>query len=177
MAVTKEILRDMRIPSIVSEKIPPAPALPMIDLIYVGEDENAQDFTYELTDMGMMITGLTERGKEKRILTVPVGADGYYVTLIGPRALEGGCATTLILPSDTHVFSFETDAFSGSGLSHLVFGILDDMAIMPPESFDGVGSDFTVHVLAGSTFNVGYFWGECGLTFRFDAQEYLPTAS
>ena len=174
VAVTRSLLAALEIPRRVSVEVPEAPELPLIDLVYEGEDENARYFTFEMSDDGMVLTGLSQLGKTMKILTVPVGFDGYVVTAIESGALSGGVLETLILPEDSRVFAIRNGAFADSGLRHLVLGIKDESSILPPTSFAGVAEGFLVHVPEGSAYIVGYFWSERGLTFVTDAEEFLP---
>lgn len=174
VAVTRALLIEREIPRRVSVEVPEAPELPMIDLVYEGEDENAKYFTFEMSEEGMLLTGLSDLGKTMQTLTVPVGYDGYLVTSIASGALAGGVLETLILPENSRIFAIQNGAFTDSGLCHLVLGIKDESSILPPTSFSGVADGFLVHVPEGSTYIVGYFWSERGLTFVSDAAEYLP---
>ena len=174
VAVTRSLLVEREIPRRVSVEIPSAPELPLIDLVFEGEDANAVYFTFEMSDDGMILTGLSELGKTMKTLTVPVGYDGYLVTTIASGALSGGVLDTLILPEQSRVFAIQNGAFTDSGLRHLVLGIRDESSILPPTSFVGVADGFLVHVPKGSAYSAGYYWSERGLTFVGDAESYLP---
>ena len=174
VAVTRSLLAEREIPRRVSVEVPEAPELPLVDLVFEGEDKNAAYFTFEMSDDGMILTGLSDLGKTMKALTVPVGYDGYAVTTIASGALSGGVLETLILPESSRVFAISNGAFTGSDLHHLVLGIRDESSILPPTSFAGVADGFLVHVPKGSAYSAGYYWSERGLTFVGDAESYLP---
>ena len=165
---------ELGIPLSSLEKIPPAPPVEVFDSTYDGaDDENMKYFTYKTDDFGITLTGLTELGKTQVTLTAPVGFAGRKVTIFGEGMLDGGIATTFIVPEDSPVFRFEENVFRGaSALAHLVLLPSDADAILPPTSFAGVASGFLAHVLPGSGYDTSYFWRERGLTFVFDAEGF-----
>ncbi|MBE6559541.1 MAG: hypothetical protein E7662_00330 [Ruminococcaceae bacterium] len=171
VALVKELLLALGIPAFVKEEIPEAPALPDIDIRYFGDaDENAVYFTYEMTDFGYRITGLTELGKQQKTLTMPICYEGYRVSLLGANALSGGICEKFIIPAAFEQFisevtssmmTIENDAFIGaSALKELWIYNRHEATVMPPVSFEGVHKDFVVHVPDGSSYGEGYFWGE-----------------
>ncbi len=171
VALVKELLLELGIPAFVQETIPDAPPLPDIDIRYFGEeDENTAYFTYEMTDFGYRITGLTEIGKQQTVLTMPIAHEGYRVALLGANALAGGICEKFIIPAAFEQFisevtssmmTIENDAFVGaSSLKELWIYNRHEATIMPPVSFEGVAKDFVVHVPDGSSYGEGYFWGE-----------------
>jgi hypothetical protein len=171
VTLVKELLLALGIPAFVQEMIPDAPPLPDKDIRYFGEaDENAVYFTYEMTDFGYRITGLTELGKTQTALTMPIGYEGYRVALLGANALAGGICEKFIIPAAFEQFiseetssmmTIENYAFVGaSSLKELWIYNRYEATIMPPVSFEGVSGDFVVHVPDGSSYGEGYFWGE-----------------
>lgn len=183
VTLVKELLLALGIPAFVQEEIPDAPALPEKDIRYFGEeDENTQYFTFEMTDFGYRITGLTESGKAQTTLTLPIAYDGYRVALLGENALSGGIVEKLIIPAGFEQFITETTSsmmtlengcFTGaSSLKELWIYNRHEATIMPPASFAGVHDQFVVHVPDGSSYGEGYFWGERklnGVNLRFIA--------
>jgi len=171
VALVKELLLPLGIPAFVDEEIPEPPALPEKSIRYFGkEDENAQFFTYEMTEFGYRITGLSEAGKTELTLTLPVAYNGYRVALLGPRSLEGGIVETLVIPQSFEQFITETSSsmmtlenncFAGaSSLKELLIYNRHEATIMPPISFEGVAEGFVIHIPEGSSYAEGYFWGE-----------------
>lgn len=169
--LTRDILLELGIPTLVKENIPEPPPLPELDVRWFSYDENSVYFTYEKAENGSYkITGLSELGKEMETLTVPQGYDTYAVMYAAPGAFSGGKLKTLIIPENTNLRGFEGSAFTGAGeLCDLwiYYPTADD--IMPPSDFAGVHSDFRVHVPSGSSYDSQYYWSERGLTFVKDA--------
>lgn len=186
LALLKEILLATENPVFLSVELPAAPELPEKSIRYFGEaDENAQYFTFEMTEFGYRITGLTEAGKTQTTLTMPIAYDGYRVALLGEGALAGSAAEKLIIPAAFEQFITETTAsmmtlengsFTGaSKLKELWIYNRHEATVMPPASFEGVHKEFTVHVPDGSSYGEGYFWGErklngVNLIFRYDIE-------
>jgi len=166
--LTKDILLELGIPTYVDTTDIPKPPLPENDIRDDGEDENAIYFTFEEEEGGTYaITGLSELGRKMSSLTVPTGYNGIKVRAIRAGAFEGGSLTELIIPEDTNLEIFETDAFRGaSSLKSLVIYYMDATGIMPPASFAGVADGFTVYVPEGSSYEFDYYWSERGLTFE-----------
>ncbi|MBE6613476.1 MAG: hypothetical protein E7632_13410 [Ruminococcaceae bacterium] len=171
VTLVKELLLAIGIPAFVNEELPAAPALPEKSIRYFGDaDENAQYFTFELTEFGQRITGLTEAGKVQKTLTMPVAYDGYRVALLGEGALKDGTCEKLIIPAGFEQFITETTSsmmtlengsfIGASSLKELWIYNRHEATVMPPASFEGVSKDFVVHVPDGSSYGEGYFWGE-----------------
>lgn len=169
VALTRDLLLELGIPSAVTEKVPEPPALPEIDLRFFGEDENAKYFEYTAMEGGAyMITGVKAEYKHMTTLTVPLGYDTYKVTHIGARAFEGTALETLIITEDTNVRNIMNGAFKGaSNLKALYVLYPDSEAIAPPADFVGVASGFTVYVPESWLNCAMYYWGERGLKFEY----------
>lgn len=186
LALLKDILLAVGNPVFLDVTLPEAPALPEKSIRYFGEaDENAQYFTFEMTEFGYRIIGLTDAGKTQTTLTLPVAYDGYRVALLGEGALSEGIVEKLIVPAGFEQFITETTAsmmtlengsFTGaSQLKELWIYNRHEATIMPPASFAGVHKDFSVHVPQGSSYGEGYFWGErklngVNLIFHYDIE-------
>lgn len=160
---------------------PTAPELPTYNVAYEGaDDENCAYFTMELAteysaalgmtrELGYRITGLTELGRTQTTLTVPLGYQGYRVTLLGEGALSGGVCETLILPeglnamagsTEAIVFTFEDGCFLGaSSLRRLDMHVDNPKTVRPPR-LDGVSTPLPIHVSADSFFmyDSDYYW-------------------
>lgn len=169
--LTEDILFKLDIPREVDVEIPDEPPLPKLDSFIDRYDENEVYFTYtELQDGSYAISGLTELGRVADTLTVPVAYQNRRVTMISASALSGMTARKLIITEDTSVRTIADGAFSNTPtLSELWIYYLNDEDIIPPNSFSGVAFDFKVHVPEGSAYSSGYFWGELGLEFIYDA--------
>jgi hypothetical protein len=86
-------------------------------------DENEVYFTYEMTDFGVYITGLSELGKAQEALTTPVAYDGKKVV------------------------SFKADTFAGAeNLRELT--ITKNIGQIPDGTFRGASSLTKIHVQA-----------------------------
>ena len=169
VALTRDLLLELGIPSAVTEKVPEPPALPEIDLRYFDEDENAKYFEYTSLDNGAyMITGIKDEYKHMTTLTIPLGYNTYKVTHIGARAFEGTALETLILTEDTNVRNIMNGAFKGaSSLKSLYVLYPDSEVIAPPADFVGVASGFVVYVPESWLNCPMYYWGERGLKFEY----------
>ena len=169
VALTRDLLLELGIPSAVTEIVPEPPALPELDLRYFDEDENARYFEYASLEGGAyMITGVKDEYKHLTTLTVPLGYNTYKVTHIGARAFEGTALETLILTEDTNVRNIMNGAFKGaSSLKALYVLYPDSEVIAPPADFAGVASGFTVYVPESWLNCAMYYWGERGLKFEY----------
>ena len=166
--LTEDILLELGIPTRVDVEVPKAPELPEADVKWFGEDENVKYFELEQNGDGTYtVVGLTELGKTQRTLTVPLGYDGFKISVIGEGAFDGGVVEALILTEDTNVSVIADGAFSGaSTLSALVIDVLSAEEILPPASFAGTAADFAVYVPEDSNFTSDYYWGHRGLSFK-----------
>ena len=70
-------------------EIPDKPALPEAEQPTVGDNQDAQYFTYEEVDGGVQITGLTEEGTKQTALIVPTAYNGVAVTGFTATAFAG----------------------------------------------------------------------------------------
>lgn len=145
-------------------KFPAAPPLPMADMRYDGEDENAKYFTYEQQPGGgMVITGISELGLGMESLTVPLGADGFKVTAIGPRAFSEGVVKTLIISEDTNLRSLFKGAFDNSSITDIYIYYVyenEDDILSPCSDFCGIN----VHVYENSPYLWTYSWDRQNVT-------------
>ena len=144
-----------------------------------ADDENCVYFTFEFAteydaalglerELGYRITGLTDLGKAQTTLTVPVGYNGYRVTLLGEGALAGGSCRTLVLPDtlnalaegDGIVFTFERGSFEGASNLRRLDMYVDNPKCVQPPNLAGVHTPLPVHVKADSYFlyDSDYYW-------------------
>ncbi len=71
-------------------EVPEAPEIPKPETPEnLGYDENEVYFTYEVTDFGVYITGVTDLGKEQSVLRTPRAYDGQNVTSLRADAFAG----------------------------------------------------------------------------------------
>lgn len=153
-------------------RVPPAPELPVRDVSYSGYDPNEIYFTYEKLPSGaLMITGLSEEGRGKSALTVPLGAQGTRVTHIGEGAFSGTSLDRLNVPEDTYLRQFLDGAFRDSNVKELWiyydFGANEDEKLSPCSDFYGM----EIHFPPNSAYLMHYDWNESsgGFTRVFDA--------
>ena len=147
-----------------------APELPF-DPYFDGEDENAEYFLFEEVEGTYTIVGLSEKGRKKQELTVPLGYEGLKVTAIAKGAFKSSNLQSLTVTEDSNLRTIGNGAFEGAtALSHLWIYKTTGDDITPPTSFFGVSRDFVVHVPEGSDFAHHYFWSERGVKFVFDAK-------
>jgi hypothetical protein len=131
-----------------------------------------QIFEYEkLEDGSYKITGVTSAYASEKELMIPLSYNGAAVTVIGAGAFKNSSVEKLVLTADTGIRLFENGCFEGAGsLKDLWIFYPTEEDILPPVSFAGVASDFTVHVPYGTNYNVGYYWSERGLNFEKDIE-------
>ena len=168
--LAKDLKLALGITNVITDEEPAPPALPEIDIIYNGTDENARYFTYALNEDGTYeITGLSELGLREEELTLPLGYNGYKVTSVGEGALSSEVLCALTVTADSNVKIFKNGAFLGaSALKDLYIYKTSGDDIAPPASFAGVNKSFTVHIPKGTDFPYHYYWSERGLTFSED---------
>ena len=163
---TRRLIEDVFL--ILCEDGPEPPKLPTFDPIYDGEyDENAEYFLFEeLSDGGMAIVGLTEKGRSAAELTVPKGYGGRKVTTIEERALEGGVARKLTVSSDTNLRLFRTGFNYGSSITDIwiYYNYTEsEDALTPAADFGGV----YIHVPSNSAYLNDYSWLDSAEGFEF----------
>ncbi|MBQ7333236.1 MAG: hypothetical protein IJW38_02685 [Clostridia bacterium] len=175
--LTKDILFELGIPRLVEApdgvEIPglvtvPKPTLPLVDVRYFDYDENEIYFNYEKrADGSYTITGLSELGKTKSTLTLPLGAESFMVSGISEGAFMNSNLEELIIPKGTNLKILMNGCFKGaSKLSRLVIYHENEEDILPPYDFLGVADGFTVFIPKDSDYDSGYYWGERGLRFE-----------
>lgn len=159
---TLKLAEDIRIASgdfrVIDVEYPEAPELPMADVRYFGEDDNAKYFTYEQMPNGaMMIVGISELGMGEKTLTIPLGYDGYKVSAIGARAFEGGAVSKVVITEDTSLRNLLDGAFDSSSVTDLwiYYDFTDENEKLAPcTDFGGL----TLHVAPASQYTTHYDW-------------------
>ena len=112
-----EITVDIEVPD--EPEIPDNPDEPDV----YEYDENEVYFTYNVTDFGVYITGVTELGKTQTTLRTPVAYDGKKVV------------------------AFTADTFAGCGTLAELF-VTDNIGQIPDGTFRGAESLEKIHILA-----------------------------
>ena len=162
---TIRLARDLRISEGIMQGSlddePEAPELPLIDVIYDGEDDPVCVY-YELTELpdgSYGVSGLTALGKEQKTLTMPLGYNGRKVTAILEGALSGTVAERVIITADSNIVIIHNGAFVGaSSVKDLSVYKMNASDVMPPVDFYGAHPDFKVHVPVGSSYGDNYDW-------------------
>lgn len=168
----EDILLELGIPTLVKEDVPEAPALPAIDLRWFDTDTNAEYFIFEKNEDGSYKTvGLTEQGRQMKILTLPLGYDTYKVVTVGEGTFENALLEELVIPENTNVRIFETGAFNKANkLSDIWIYYPIAENILPPVHFSGIEKNLTVHIPEDSNYASDYYWSERGLKFKKDIE-------
>ena len=170
--VTRDLLLELGIPKAVTEEIPEPPALPEIEVRYLGEeDENAKYFEFEKrADGSYTLVGVKEEYLFMDTLTVPCGYNGYIVSAIGESAFLGSSLRRLIVPEGTNLWRFDNGFYIGAEyFSELYLYHPDGSDIAPPDDFRGRRDDFVVYITTDSNYMDigGYDWQNRGLTFEY----------
>ena len=167
--VTRDILLELGIPTVIDEAIPDPPPLPESDIRFLGEDKNTEMFEYSrLSDGTYMIVGVREEFSDRKELTIPLGYDSYKVTSIGRGAFAATSIEKLVITEDTNLRILSNGCFEDcKNLSEIWIYFPHESEILPPTDFNGTASDLIVYVPEGSTYSGGYYWSERGLKFEY----------
>ena len=146
-------------------EIPDEPEIPKPDEDIVYEyDENEVYFTYEVTDFGVFITGLSELGKAQTTLRTPVAYDSKKVVQIAPDAFAGGSGIKELFVTD-NIGQIADGAFRGADSLtkiHILATNPDDTTVNnlgnPREGLPSE-SRFYVPRDSLSVYANNYFWG------------------
>jgi hypothetical protein len=161
---TKTLIEDIMLAegrfTSVNIKVPEAPALPDVDVKFLGDDENAGYFTYDtLANGALVITGLTGLGKTMNALTIPLGSYNVKVTAIGKGAFSQGVCKTVTVTDDTNLRNFLDGSFDNCSVSdlYIYYNFTDEEEKLAPASnFSGI----TIHVPEGSQYVTHYDWND-----------------
>ena len=174
---TIRLAKDIRlsygiVQGIIKDEEPEPPAMPLFDVVFEGEDENARYFTFELLENGAYgISGVSELGKSEKSLIIPLGYNGRKVITILEGALKDTSVSELIITEDSNIARIDNGAFLGaSALKDLRIYKASEDDISPPADFRGVSPDFKLHVPVGSNYATGYKWTNKGITIVFDIE-------
>ena len=146
-------------------EIPDEPEIPEPDddIVY-DYDENEVYFTYEVTDSGIFITGLTELGKAQTTLRTPVAKNGKKVTQIAADAFAGGSAVKELYVTD-NISWIADGAFRGADSLTKIHILAADPdatkvnSIGNPREGLPEESRFYIPKNALSVYENNYFWG------------------
>jgi hypothetical protein len=146
-------------------EIPDVPEIPAQneDIVY-DYDENEKYFTYEVTDFGVNIIGLSEEGKNQTVLRTPVAYDGKKVVQIKADAFNGGGNITELFVTD-NIGQIANGAFRGADSLVKIHILATDPDMTKVDSLgdphEGLPANSYFYVPAdafGAYFN-NYFWG------------------
>ncbi len=146
-------------------EIPEEPEIPKEneDIVY-EYDENEVYFTYEVTDFGVNIIGLSEEGKAQTVLRTPVAYDGKKVVQIKADAFNGGGNITELFVTD-NIGQIANGAFRGADSLVKIHILATDPDMTKVDSLgnphEGLPANSYFYVPAdsfGAYFN-NYFWG------------------
>ena len=129
----------------------------------VGSSRDAQYFTYEAFNEGLMITGVNDDGKALSELEIPWLIDGQKVVAIGQNAFDG-CDELRVIRIQSNISRIMQSAFDGA--PRLTEIHIDNDAganILIPGTglFDNTPGRLKVYVPKSSfgSFLADYFWG------------------
>ena len=128
-----------------------------------GSSRDAAFFSYEAYNEGLMISGVTEEGKEQSELEVPWRIDGQKVVAIGQNAFQG-CDNLRSIYIQSNITRLMQDCFDGAPrLSDIHIDNDSGANVLVPGVglFDDVPNRVKVYVPKSSfgTFLADYFWG------------------
>ena len=167
--VVRDLLLELGIPKKVTQEIPSAPPLPEREVKYFGTYENADCFIYEKkSDGSYKIVGVSAEHLSDKVLTVPLGYNGYKVTEISKGAFKDSMVERLVLTVDTNINFLEEGFFLGASAMkglYIYYPCAED--IVPPSSFAGALSGFTVYVPSEANYPGSYNWERSGARFEY----------
>ncbi len=167
---TKQLAMDMAPilgidPKNIDIQVPKIPEIPVVeeedDLEY---DENEIYFTYEVTNFGVYITGLSELGKAETSLCTPKAYDGKKVVAISADAFAGGGMITELFVTE-NIGQIENGAFRGADALTVIHILAEDPDTTKVDSLgnprEGLPTDSRFYVPAASleAYKLNYFWG------------------
>ena len=128
-------------------------------------DENEVYFTYEVTDTGVYITGVSELGKAQTVLTTPVAYDGKKVVMFTEGTFEG-CGNLVELFITDNIARIPDGTFRGADNLEKIHILADDpdkctVNNVSMGAREGLPETSRFYVPAGSRdlFATNYFWG------------------
>ncbi len=146
-------------------QVPDEPEIPEVqEEESYGYDENEVYFTYEVTDFGVYITGLSELGKTHTTLCTPKAYDGKKVVAVSADAFAGGEKITELYVTD-NIGQIENGAFRGADALVSIHILADDPDSTKVDSLgnprEGLPSESRFYVPEASleAFKSNYFWG------------------
>jgi hypothetical protein len=140
----------------------PAPTATPVPEV-VGSSQDAEYFTYDVYNEGLMLTGVTEEGKAQTSLEVPWLIDGQKVIAIGQNTFDG-CDNLKSIYIQSNITRIMQNAFDGCArLTEIHIDNDSGTNILIPGSglFDNVSSRTKVYVPKAyyGNFLADYFWG------------------
>lgn len=115
--------------------------------------------TYDVTDTGIIITGLTQSGVQASSITVPDTIEDTAVTGIASHTFEGSQAVNITLPSS--VISLSDGAFYGADILRTVTLPCGALPEVGENLLDGASAGIIIRVPSEiyNTYMTDYFWG------------------
>ncbi|MCR5210208.1 MAG: leucine-rich repeat domain-containing protein [Lachnospiraceae bacterium] len=115
--------------------------------------------TYDVTDTGIIITGLTQDGKKASSITIPDTIGGSTVTGIASHSFDGSVATSITLPRSIN--SLSDGAFYGASILRDVILPCGALPEVGEELLDGASANISIKVPVEiyNTYMTDYFWG------------------
>lgn len=161
----KDLRRALGITTPVNIEIPPIPEKPEPDVLDPDNADASLDadcFTYaDYGEKGVMITGVTEKGKAATELTVPAFFEGKQVMAIGEYAFRE-CTSLKRLTVNRNVTYFYNKAFAGNVTLEVVRinSTGDDILVSNENLLDETSStlQFSVSTDNFTSFVGNYFW-------------------
>lgn len=146
-------------------EVPDAPEVPEQgeDIVY-EYDENEVYFIYEISDFGANIIGLSEEGKNQKVLRTPTAYDGKKVVGISADAFAGGGNIEELFVTD-NIGQIANGAFRGADSLVTIHILAEDPDMTKVDSLgdphEGLPAEARFYVPADSlvTYQNNYFWG------------------
>ncbi len=151
-------------PDTIKIDIPEMPEIPEDTEIY-DYDANEVDFTYKMTDAGVIITGVSELGKTKTLLVTPKAYDGKKVIALAPDAFAG-CDKLETLVIESTIGQIPDGAFRDATKLREIRLMQDDPNAITVNNLsggltEGLPADCRFFVSTGALaeYRSNYFWG------------------
>ena len=136
------------------------PEMPELSQSGDSEAGNSELFTFNTTDQGIEITGLTQKGTEQTEIEVPAAIDGKTVVAISEGAFSANTALTKITVN--HGIAYIADgAFDGcTSLKELVVNSSEPATIRVGEELLRGADNCRIYVPKGAygTYSTDYYW-------------------
>ncbi len=146
---------------------PDAPEIPVDDNepeVY-DYDENEPYFTYEVTDFGVYIKGVSELGKTQEVLTTPIAVDGKKVVALSADTFAD-CASLRELSITANIGQIPDGTFRGAVNLTVIHVLAEDPNDTTVNNLSGMAMEglpssarFYVPAESYAAYQTNYFWG------------------